>query len=728
MKSFKVSNFRLFGNEGAEIVFKPLTILTGANSSGKSSYVKALFLFGEYLEGLLNDYRRDGAFDPIKHELDFSNPLFQLGGYTNTVNRSAQGDSPMSFTYEVFPKVSCFGEYKVTYAFDSDQEFGTLDHGFLKEISISRQGDMILRAFRTENRSLKAETVNNNNVLHDFIAFCRYCLLPDYVKESGKDPDTDEWFEEFCDDNSQFSPTKATATKIGSRLAKLQGEKVAIFDYSDKVRALPENLIDEYKHLFKCNMLDLFEALEKLSETNLVFYFPVLSLFVDKSKKEAISILREKAHMGESLSVISSKERFTKDIEDIVSDFENSDFDSFIDYYRNLENFVLENVNSNAMTIGRWGKSFSFIEDHIIQRIDVSYDNGGFSNRDESETMFSTVYSVLSKWQWAEDEAEDNLWKEENHGAVLNTLWGKDNSFIQRSIDFVLAPYYSSSHILYNAYKDYLRLILSDCLIPDDLSRMQYNTSSFTSVQRLHSFEEDSHFVNVIKHYLEGRAYLEKYKSENKFLPGKESRYEPDSFLNKWLNKMNICNNLEFIVPLGLGFSLVLNHDGYKEHLGDVGHGITQIISILLQIEGTLIENEILDIRRAQKQEHILPPVKIIGIEEPEVSLHPCYQSLLAEILYDALKTANGYLSLIVETHSEYLIRKLQVIASRQKDDKPQDVFAVYYFKTDGTAYDLKLNNSGRFELGFGPGFFDESASLKYDLLSNDVDHNNKPQ
>ena len=274
--------------------------------------------------------------------------------------------------------------------------------------------------------------------------------------------------------------------------------------------------------------------------------------------------------------------------------------------------------------------------------------------------------------------------------------------------------------VLYNAYKDFLCFILSDCLIPDDLSRFYYNSGSFTSVRRLHTFEEDSVFTNVIKQYLEGRTYLLKYEEENRFIVGKEKRYIPDSFLNKWISKLKICDRLEFEVPLGLGFSLNLLHDGYKEQLADVGHGITQIVIILLQIESALIENEILDIKRAQKQDTILPPIKIIGLEEPEVSLHPCFQSLLADMLYDAILSArdennNDRLSFIVETHSEYLIRKLQVIVSRFTEEEfKSNPFTVYYFDNNGMPKDLVFMESGRFKESFGPGFFDEAAHSRY--------------
>ena len=43
-----IKNFRVFDEEGVTIELKPLTILTGCNSSGKSSVVKAVLLLNDF--------------------------------------------------------------------------------------------------------------------------------------------------------------------------------------------------------------------------------------------------------------------------------------------------------------------------------------------------------------------------------------------------------------------------------------------------------------------------------------------------------------------------------------------------------------------------------------------------------------------------------------------------------------------------------------------------------
>jgi len=48
MEKFTINNFRLFDNN-FEFETPPITVLTGKNNSGKSSFIKALLLFDDYL-------------------------------------------------------------------------------------------------------------------------------------------------------------------------------------------------------------------------------------------------------------------------------------------------------------------------------------------------------------------------------------------------------------------------------------------------------------------------------------------------------------------------------------------------------------------------------------------------------------------------------------------------------------------------------------------------------
>ena len=747
MKSFRVSNFRLFDSEGTEVKFKPVTVLTGANSSGKSSFVKALVVFGHYLDTLLNDCRRDGSFNPISRKLDFSaDSKLKMKGYSSVVNRFLSKDTPMTFTMELFPTISCLGGYNVSYSFVADDPANALDQGTLQSISLNITGEPSLRIENikeakknengedTETWEFKITHFNQNRLLADFISFCRYCVLPIQIIRNSYDEYSGGYDPDYFDDNGSFSSEKAAETSFGKRLAKIQGRDKPTFAFTGIVSRVPPKVQEKLKALFSHN---LFEAVEKCVEFDLVFYFPVLEKFVGKTKAESVEILNRECHGSISMNHIRREDSFLKEnLDKLIRGYESSEIESFIDYYRSLENYILENYNKNAIYFLRDGERFNLIEDRILQNASISYDSSGFEKRHDKEgSVFSNAYDVLSSWQWAEEERKDREWMHYNKDTLTTELWGKDDAYITRSIYEYPENGFYSKHILFEAYRDFLRHILTQCLMPRDLSKLEYNTGSFASVQRLHSFEENSDFVRTMKEYLDGKSYWKRFCSQPIWGRERDDIYTPDSFLNKWLGPqgLGICEKIKVENVEGLGFKIsMVKSNGEEEPLADMGHGVTQIVSILLQIENALVQSDISDYKTIEvdgEYSEMKDLDTIIAIEEPEVSLHPCYQSMLAEILKDAACNYGKGISFIVETHSEYLVRKMQAIVSTFAEDEfDANPFVVYYFKEDGEAYDLGFTKTGRFERGFGPGFFDESARSKFEVLKREELEQSKEQ
>jgi len=91
----------------------------------------------------------------------------------------------------------------------------------------------------------------------------------------------------------------------------------------------------------------------------------------------------------------------------------------------------------------------------------------------------------------------------------------------------------------------------------------------------------------------------------------------------------------------------------------DVGFGVSQVLPVLVQV-------------------FYAPSRSSVILEQPEIHLHPAAQSELGDVLLAAVKD-NG-VQLLVETHSEHLLRRLQRrIAEGEIDD--EDV-ALYFVET----------------------------------------------
>ena len=108
-----------------------------------------------------------------------------------------------------------------------------------------------------------------------------------------------------------------------------------------------------------------------------------------------------------------------------------------------------------------------------------------------------------------------------------------------------------------------------------------------------------------------------------------------------------------------------------------------------------------------------------IIIEEPELNLHPALQSKLADLFLEVYEKC--YHDFIIETHSEYLVRRSQVIvAEKEFEVKPnENPFFVYYFPKDleYQPYRLEYQKNGTFNKNFGEGFFDEASTSTLELL-----------
>ena len=200
----------------------------------------------------------------------------------------------------------------------------------------------------------------------------------------------------------------------------------------------------------------------------------------------------------------------------------------------------------------------------------------------------------------------------------------------------------------------------------------------------------------------------------------KAFRYHSNAFINKWLKAFGIGDFLEIEgTDEGLGVRVFVDNKGVRQLLADEGFGLTQIISILLQIDGLknrygrrgadVASNEVTFYEKT-----------VICIEEPEVHLHPKYQSMLADLFVEAYQKYN--IHFIIETHSEYLIRKLQVMVADKENTLTSNDVSLNYVEKDesGTSHNRKIEiqEDGRLNGSFGRGFYDEAGSLSRQLFT----------
>jgi predicted ATP-dependent endonuclease of OLD family len=177
---------------------------------------------------------------------------------------------------------------------------------------------------------------------------------------------------------------------------------------------------------------------------------------------------------------------------------------------------------------------------------------------------------------------------------------------------------------------------------------------------------------------------------------------------------MDIGNSIVFEKHLhGEGYMVfITDKNNQKINIGSLGSGHYYLLLIGLtmiykfhirdkhledKMKETAIEEEVKDY-----------PIHLI-LTEPETHLHPNLQSLFCSVI---TKLAVNYnTSFIIETHSEYFIRSIQLEIARNSVTN-KDV-SLYYFeneKNKGTRIkQIRISNQGFLLDKFGSGFLDES-------------------
>lgn len=142
-----------------------------------------------------------------------------------------------------------------------------------------------------------------------------------------------------------------------------------------------------------------------------------------------------------------------------------------------------------------------------------------------------------------------------------------------------------------------------------------------------------------------------------------------------------------------------------REVITDVGFGFSQVLPILVQLS-------------------VMPEDATLLIEQPELHLHPSAQTKLATIFSEA---ANSNKKVIIETHSEHLLRGLQVCISNKAAKKGTvnarlkntDVSIKYVPRHPEKVKTIGIDEYGELTDNWPSGFFDEAFNSSFKLISN---------
>ena len=132
-------------------------------------------------------------------------------------------------------------------------------------------------------------------------------------------------------------------------------------------------------------------------------------------------------------------------------------------------------------------------------------------------------------------------------------------------------------------------------------------------------------------------------KAISALLSGRIRRLPIDEQILSWLQRLELIHSYDLrpVSDTNQDYEfLVKKYKGGPEvRLTDIGFGVSQVLPVLILC-------------------YYAPEGSILILEQPEAHLHPKVQTELADVLIDVVKNRN--VQIILESHSEYLLSRLQ--------------------------------------------------------------------
>ena len=659
LKEFGLENFRVFKDK-TSFELAPITLLTGANSSGKSSVIKAMKLMQNFHKS--NFYEKDYKNPELDFREDDSHAYHhQLGDFEFVINDENRERKEFSVFYKIPLNAGDNFEYSFLLKGKKKMLVDTIKlfDGFggalcvvntfsIAENSDKKNGELIRSSIYAESGDKRIKLIEwhvetwpssgfdneSKKIINfedskwdyyaDYVAIVKFILM--------SNPNIEELLRKF-----NISKDYKLINQIPQSLRGL------IDNYSDK---------DLTTDTFATSILLLTD--DKLID----FEREVWKVLVTMHPKKLKQLTFE--------DFVKHTKKLEYDVKQFDPNWLNNSF------LLPAEMILFFNKNKSALlTIKDYIQNpFNPITDSNEQKR-IFVDNESFDQWISVLNYLELLehYIVSSGENRISDYYKKNKNKFENYYLSYHFKNVKQEEFLFIFCDKI------------NLFLDSaLQLYFTDC---------EFIEATKANTQRLYTFiSQGTSFNKYLADYIE-RSHTEVI----------------ENFFNKWLTEFEIGDKLDLETGLirGVGVQLNIIKGDKSRNIVEFGYGITQMIALILRIVSAVEENK-----------------TTIIIEEPESNLHPKLQSKLADLFIDANKTFG--LNFIVETHSEYLIRRTQVITANQnfKDQADVDdnnIFMVYYFPTNGIPYDMGFTQNGRFVEKFGEGFFDEAGKWHLEII-----------
>lgn len=708
ISKFGLGNFRVF-KEFEEFDLAPISILTGTNNSGKSSFIKGLLLLRDNVRAKL--FANDPSLIDIEN-LDFTIGEHKTGDFERSRNHySKKKEITFSLPF-YFDEIKDKMSLQLKYILDNKNQ---LKNGKLILINVfSKDGTLRIEIKPAmDNRwDVWFDLVYFRNHLHQLLGKMTISDEEERILLNKQEKFLDEydWEESALLKNEEY-------IKILNQLDEEFHNK-RILLASNKISFFPEYPTNEIRKVVSRESYYENRPLKKVEDLLPIFY---KAWFFSKEFRDLFfqivpddyyfAFFEKHGTSAPGIDALKTKKDFDSWFEEkylgyldnilfhlIDSGFNFKNKEDFLKQLKTDDLWVLSATKVNKTS---FGMQRSFVKDEIegikngiwwyLSSIKSDIVSENFTHRPKKIIENSLTLKFLSVYDDFLDQFPDfkslSLFFEDTLRKYEIYQYGYENVFPKIFLDKFL-------------YEGFIRSFNESLKA---ISQVEFIEAVRANTQRIYTYNSQGTHFNQL---------LLDFESL-----GIEKNVEEMTFINKWTKEFGLGEEI-VIKPIGSGVGTFVSVDNVP--LADCGYGITQLIPILIKIATVAHKN-----LNRERNDYIdgyiswkYNPGKLI-IEEPETNLHPKLQSKLAELFVDAAGVFN--IQFIIETHSEYLIRKLQYLTANkghQYNIKPEDT-AIYYFndpktlkKGEKQVRRINIREDGILDGSFGPGFFDEASNL----------------
>lgn len=333
---FTIKNFRVFCKSETSFLLKPITLLTGCNSSGKSSLVKALLILSDFFEQVKVDLNKNDDCSLQNHKLDFTKQRHQnLGNFNKVLNNHSGEEDKISFSYQI-ESLLLAENITVELSFKASEK-DELNNGWLSDIIVKKDdGHVFFSAIITEEGKLEVLYVNMNILRDNFMTFatalCAYSTVEE-IKMCG-----------------------ILGPQIGLTKDKLieRAKEIKIFNLYQQSTTHQKNCFKKWhektltqkeknnKHIHSNH----WDWIKSAHHYETLFIMPVFEWIENTPKMDVRKVIDDKLKGIEKID-----EGILYNLNRLLTEFEQSDFNSFIDYFNAKEDkdliFTLEKYPSD---------------------------------------------------------------------------------------------------------------------------------------------------------------------------------------------------------------------------------------------------------------------------------------------------------------------------------------------------------------------------------------------